>query len=250
MKKLSLRNKIRIGWLFLVSLFFIWQASTYQSHGVDKKLMENDENIQVVETKDKISFVYDSTSSLEIIFFPGGLVDPQAYVPLVRSIAESGYNIHIIKMPGRMSTRGYQKIKTLFNLRDSGKKFILGGHSQGAKMAAQFVYENEKSIAGLYLLATSHPRDIDLSSISIPCIKIYAENDGLASVEEVEENKSKLPQGNQLVLINGGNHSQFAYIGNLLMDGKATISREEQHQQTMQLLIEFFEMIQSLDLGE
>ena len=67
-------------------------------------------------------------------------------------------------------------------------------------MAAQFVYENTNLMKGLFLMGTSHPRDIDLSSQSIPSIKLYAENDGLASVEEVMTNKNKLPKNTRLVL--------------------------------------------------
>jgi VIT1/CCC1 family predicted Fe2+/Mn2+ transporter len=76
-------------------------------------------------------------------------------------------------------------------------------------------------------MGTSHPRDIDLSSQEISCIKLYAENDGLASVAEVMENKNKLPINTDLVLITGGNHSQFGYLGQLLMDNTATISLEQ-----------------------
>ena len=50
-------------------------------------------------------------------------------------------------------------------------------------------------------MGTSHPRDIDLSLQNIPTIKLYAEHDGLASVEEVMENKNKLPGGAKLTYI-------------------------------------------------
>ena len=243
MKKLSLWNRMRIVWFSLVALFLLWQASTYQSRGIDKNLMEDEGRITVERTKDRISFILDNDSPLEVIFFPGGLVDPQAYVPLARNLAEAGYTIHIIQMPWRMSTRGYTKIMKLFDLQEGGKRYILGGHSQGAKMAAQFVYENEGLVEGLFLLASSHPRDIDLSHLDVPCIKIYGEFDGLASVEEVEANKDKLPKNSQFVRIDGANHSQFGYMGRLFMDGKATLSREEQHRQTVQLLTTFLQGI-------
>lgn len=70
-----------------------------------------------------------------------------------------------------MATRGYLQIKTLFNLNDTGRKYVLAVHSQGGKMAAQFVYENKDAMAGLVLLWTSHPRDIDLSSVTVPIVK-------------------------------------------------------------------------------
>jgi Alpha/beta hydrolase family len=112
-------------------------------------------------------------------------------------------------------------------------------------MAAKFVYENPNLMKGLFLMGTSHPRDIDLSNQNIPCVKLYAENDGLASVEEVLENKIKLPKDAKLVLINGGNHSQFGYLGKLLMDSSADISIEEQQQQTFDYLINFMHKIKN-----
>ena len=123
--------------------------------------------------------------------------------------------------------------------------FVIGGHSQGGKMAAQFVYENPNVFNGLFLMGTSHPRDIDLSTRNIPCIKLYADNDGLASVEEVMENKSKLSKNSKLILINGGNHSQFGYLGKLLMDSAPDISLEEQQKQTYNNLIHFIGEIKS-----
>jgi hydroxymethylpyrimidine/phosphomethylpyrimidine kinase len=94
-------------------------------------------------------------------------------------------------------------------------------------------------------MGTSHPRDVDLSTQNIPCIKLYAENDGLASVEKVMENTRKLPPGTKLVLIKGGNHSQFGYLGKLLKDNPATISLEEQQRQTTDNLIGFLNKIKS-----
>ncbi len=49
----------------------------------------------------------------------------------------------------------------MFNLKKGN--YIIGGHSQGSKMASQFVYENPNLMKGLFLLGTSHPRDFDLS---------------------------------------------------------------------------------------
>jgi pimeloyl-ACP methyl ester carboxylesterase len=116
---------------------------------------------------------------------------------------------------------------------------VIGGHSQGGKMTSQFVYENPNLMKGLFLVGTSHPRDINLSNLTIPTIKLYAENDGLASVEEVFENKNKLPKKSKMILIKGGNHSQFGYLGKLFLDNKANISLEEQQQETLKQLIVF-----------
>ncbi len=127
----------------------------------------------------------------------------------------------------------------MFDL-ESGK-YVIGGHSQGGKMAAQFVFENPGIMRGLFLMGTSHPRNLNLSNLSIPTIKLYAENDGLASVEEVLQNKDKLPKNAKLIFIKGANHSQFGYLGKLLMDNSADISIEEQQKQTFENLVSFLD---------
>ena len=146
-------------------------------------------------------------------------------------------------MAWRFPQNDYQKISRLFDL-NSGK-YIIGGHSRGGKMAAQFVFENPGLMKGLYLLATSHPRDVSLANQTIPTMKIYAGNDGLASVSEVMENKEKLPQNAKLVLIEGGNHSQFGYLGQLLTDNSADITLKDQQKETLNYLIGHFKAIEN-----
>lgn len=241
-QKWSKRKIFRTIWFSLVILFFIWNWNTFQSHNLPKNTLLNSDLISVIETDDKISFKSKtSENKLEIIFFQGGLTDPKAYAPLCRKIAEYGFTCHLIKMDWRLPQYDYQKVSNLFNLNEGS--FIIGGHSQGGKMAAQFVYENPNIFKGLFLMGTSHPRDIELSNQNISCIKLYADNDGLASVEEVMENKSKLPKNTELILIKGGNHSQFGYLGKLLMDGSPDISLEEQQKQTYTNLIEFIDRV-------
>lgn len=129
-------------------------------------------------------------------------------------------------MPWRMATRGYNKIKEMNLLDDKDKQYVLAGHSQGGKMAAQFIYENSGVVDQLILLGTTHPRDIDLSEIPIPVLKIYGSNDGVADSEKIMANKSKLPLTTRYVRIDGGNHSQFGYYGFQPGDHKADNIKE------------------------
>lgn len=186
-------------------------------------------NLIVEQTDDFTLFTPTFEIDYILFFFPGALVDPDAYAPLCRKISETGIKVYIIHMPFRLSTFGYNKILELDLLKNNTKKYILVGHSQGGKMAAQFVYENPNLIDLLILLGTTHPRDINLSNIHIPVLKIYGLNDGVASPEKVISNKVMLPQSAQYIEIDGGNHSQFGYYGYQLGDNEAKISREEQH---------------------
>ena len=219
--------------------FTVWNWSTFQSRNLPKDTFISNDTIEVFENDDRITFKSKQADRpVEIIFFPGGLTDPEAYAPLCRKIAGNGYTCHIIKASFRLPQYDYQKISALFDFQS--RTYIIGGHSQGARMAAQFVYENPVLMKGLFLLGTSNPRDINLSQFSIPTIKLYAEHDGLASVEEVLEHKNKLPADSKLILVEGGNHSQFGYLGELLGDDGAKITLEEQQSIVLENLINFF----------
>lgn len=238
MKRRSKRKIFKTIWFSLVIVFFAWNWTTFQSRNIPKNTFENSTLVSVAQSADFITFQPGAAKNgVNVIFFPGGLTDPKAYAPLCRQLAENGFTCHLMKMNWRLPQYDYKKTLKLFNL-GSGS-YVVGGHSQGGKMAAQIVYENQGLFKGLFLLGTSHPRDIDLSTFTIPTLKIYAEKDGLASVGEVLENKSKLPQNSKLVLIKGGNHSQFGYLGKLLMDNSAGISLEEQQKQMVEIMLEF-----------
>ena len=235
---MSKRKIFRILWFTAVAIFLVWNWSTFQSRDLPTGTFESNSEIEVFENADKISFNPNGkVDGAEVIFFQGGMTDPKAYAPLCRSIAANGFRCHLIKMAWRLPQFDYQKIYTLFDL--NTKRYVIGGHSQGAKMAAQFVYENPSLMKGLFLIGTSTPKDIDLSNLTIPTIKLYAENDGLASVEEVMQFKDKLPQNSKLVLIKGGNHSQFGFLGQLFLDNAPEISLQAQQSQTLEELILF-----------
>lgn len=238
MKKIGIKKIIRYIWFSLAVLFMIWTWTTFQSRNLPEGTFTSNDQIAVFEDSDMITFKSVlSNNSVEIIFFQGGLTDPMAYAPLCRKIAENGFTCHLIKMAYRLPQKDYNKIARLFDLKSV--HFVIGGHSQGGKMAAQFVFENPMLMKGLFLLGTSHPRDIDMSHLSVPTIKLYAEKDGLASVHEVVENKNMLPRNAKLVLLKGANHSHFGYLGKLLMDNSAEISLEEQQMITIRYLSEF-----------
>ncbi|MDQ3006047.1 MAG: alpha/beta hydrolase [Chloroflexota bacterium] len=74
--------------------------------------------------------------------------------------------------------------------------------------------------------------------------KVYATNDGLASVDEVEANAQYLPDDTTWILIEGGNHSQFGYYGSQLGDNAATISRERQQELTVEAILAALKSVQ------
>lgn len=239
LNKQNLKKTLKTIWFSAVFIFMFWQFYSFQSKGVDESLLQNSVTIKVEESSDFYSFEPVKRFEKVLIFFPGAMVDPKAYVPLCRKIAENDIKVYLIKMPWRLASQGYNLPKELKLLADSSKTYILAGHSLGAKMAAQFVYENPNLVDQLILIGTTHPRDISLADSKIPILKIYGSNDGVADEESIIKNKSKLPATTKFVKINGSNHSQFGYYGFQLGDNSASISREQQQVETLQHILAF-----------
>jgi hypothetical protein len=89
----------------------------------------------------------------------------------------------------------------------------------------------------LVLIGTSHPRDVDLSSLTVPVMKIVGTRDGLATRREVEENVRKLPGGTRWLWVEGGNHSQFGWYGFQPGDWPARIDASTQRDQMVEAVL-------------
>lgn len=207
-----------------------------QSQGVDDSLLEESIGVTVQDTDRFYAFTPKPESDKVFIFYLG---EPKAYVPLCRKIAEENIKVYLIKMPWRLATKGYTLPIELNLFKDSTKSYILSGHSQGGKMAGQFVFENPDLIDKLILIGTTHPRDVSLATNKVKVLKIYGSNDGVADKKSVVQNKDKLPGNAIFREIIGGNHSQFGYYGYQLGDNKAGISREQQQAETFSVILDF-----------
>ena len=232
---------IGVVWIIAGIIFFKWMYDSFSAEGVDNSILESNETVVVAISDNYILFDPEAPSKGTIFFFPGALVDPIAYAPLCSELATHNYKTIIVKMPFRMAMLGYNQIKK-DKLLKNNSNYTLIGHSQGGKMAAQFVNENPQTINNLILLGTTHPRDFDLSNKSINVLKIYGEKDGVASKDKIIANKSKLPNYTTYHEIKGGNHSQFGYYGYQFGDDEAEISRQKQQQETVTTILEFLNL--------
>jgi pimeloyl-ACP methyl ester carboxylesterase len=180
------------------------------------------------------------------------MVQPEAYAPMARGIAEHGHPVFIVKLPfgsaplESQQTGVMEQALEIMQKDDSVQYWVVGGHSRGAAIASRFALLHGNTFDSLILIGTSHPKEqaFDLSNATLAVTKIYATNDGLASPEEVAANAIYLPDNTTWVLIEGGNHSQFGYMGTLLGDSAATISREQQQELTAKAILEALNSIQ------
>lgn len=186
-----------------------------------------------------------------ILFIPGGLVDPHAYIQVFTPfVTKLKMKVLILKVRSNLAIfNSHQANKVRKQFEEN--KWLIGGHSLGAVVASMSVNKESKKYEGLFLLGSYS--NADLSSWDQPVFSFLAEMDGLSDLADVESNESLLPEGiyveslDMLDLgdthgktiyytIKGGNHAQFGSYGLQEGDGIATISREEQQEEFYQAL--------------
>ena len=175
--------------------------------------------------------------SAGFIFYPGGLVDPAAYAPLMQQLSDSGVLAVIVPMPLNLAVFGIARANDVIGAYPNIDTWIIGGHSLGGAMAAEYVKNNPDAVDGIAFLASYPSNSTDLTAITAAVVSIYGTEDGVDGAV-FEESLGRLPAGASLKVIDGGNHAQFGNYGPQKGDGIATISRDEQQRLTADAILE------------
>jgi pimeloyl-ACP methyl ester carboxylesterase len=225
-------------------------ANSYRTQGVDPELLKSDAAVNVANGAATLDLSPVAASSdTALIFICGSGVAAEAYVPLLRPVAEAGYAVFIIKLPYRFAPLESHKQAAVDRALDviathpRIRHWVVAGHSLGGALACRVVQSDRKAISGLVLVGTTHPKEDDLSSLPMPVTKVYGGNDGVAPPDRMFENRGLLPKHTRWVEIPGGNHSQFGHYGHQLFDGTPSISREEQQTATRAALVEMLKKV-------
>lgn len=219
--------------------FLAWQFNSFRAQGFDFAALTQNPAIQISEEGPALEVMPISASQpVGLIFYPGGMVEPRAYLPLAYALAAEGYPVRIVKLPWRSAPLASQEEALHAYVRGTIAEsiipyWVMAGHSRGGALAARFVQADPAQIDALILIGTTHPKvaEFSLAASSVPVTKLYATRDGIADAASVLANRQLLPPTTAFVPITGGNHSQFGYYGFQLLDQHATISRAEQQRQ-------------------
>jgi hypothetical protein len=103
-------------------------------------------------------------------------------------------------------------------------------------MAASYLADHVTEYSGLILLASYSTKD--LHSTSLKTCTIYGSEDKVLNQNKYHRFLRRIfPRTITRVEIPGGNHGQFGDYGVQKGDGTASISREEQQNQTVQAIV-------------
>jgi pimeloyl-ACP methyl ester carboxylesterase len=216
--------------------------------------------VSITETREAIVLTKGAPgpATAGFMFYPGGLVDPHGYLPLLTDIAAAGIPVVVAKAPGNLAVLSPNAGLALRALVPSADGWVIGGHSLGGAMAAWSAHDNPDAYRGVVLLAAYPPDSKSLAAWPHPVLSISAENDGLATQAKIDATLPLLPPQQQwlstigtpyttttsgyavLHRILGGTHAQFGSYGAQKGDGTPTISADAQRVETRDFIVEFF----------
>lgn len=222
--------------LLLVAIvaFVVWATWIPSPLPEAMAALESDSSVTVA-VADPITFVPMALPpTCGFIFYPGGRVDYRAYAPALRSIAEAGYFAAILHTLLNLAVLAPSKAAEVIVAHPHIQRWVVGGRSLGDAIEASFLFNHPRQGKGLSLWASfpaganslADRSDLAISSIS-------GSLDGLAIPADIEVSRPLLPQQSEFVEIEGGNPTQFGWYGPQSGDKPATITREQQQEQTI-----------------
>ena len=224
-----------LGLVLLAGIGWAIQWATYARPPLPEAVdaLESDAGVWVTDDPWLTFSLESRVPTTGFIFYPGGRVDPRAYASLMRAIAAEGYLVVVPEMPVNMAVFRPNVADEIMAYHPEIEHWVIGGHSVGGAMAAQYTANHPDVIDGLAIWASYPPNRADLSGLEIPVVSIYGSRERRVNDTSVGARKPLLPEDTRYVRIEGGDHHQFGSYAVDSDERLAVISRESQHAQML-----------------
>ncbi len=247
MRRMSTGKKVGFGLASVLLLAFgavlFWLMTAAQLMPEALAALESSPAVMVEQEPWLVFRPADVEPQTGLIYYPGGRVDYRSYAPYARAVAEQGYLVVIPRMPFNLAVFDPAEAGAVMDAYPGVQRWVVGGHSLGGAMAANFAKANPDRVHGLLLIA-SYPAEPDsLANTTLPVLSISGSEDGLADSATVEASRALLPANAGFLVIEGGNHAQFGWYGEQSGDNPARIDRAEQMAQTISATAAFLKEI-------
>lgn len=220
--------------VFSIVGVLVWTSNTYKPSSEVFDLVEESDY-----TKEDDFYVFEpkaESNGKGIVIYPGALVEPLSYGYIANELSKKGYLVAIPEVNLNLSITENNKAEEFILKNEEIEEWYVGGHSMGGVSATYYAEKNQDIVDGVILLGSYPSESTDLSDNNQKVLSIYAENDGLTSMEDIEESKKNLPKDTVFAEIAGGNHAQFGLYGEQKGDNKAEISPKEQQDEIIDLI--------------
>ncbi len=232
-----MNKKIKIVIVCIVVLIIgcgiFYLTSYYHAEDNVNQYLNGSDNVSVIK-QSKGLFLDGPGNDSALIFYPGAKVEYTSYLPMFSKLASQGVDCYLVEMPFNIAFFGSDSADSIIEDLNYSH-YYLSGHSLGGVVASLYA-KNKNNIDGLILLA-AYPNN----KINIPVLSILGSEDKVLNLDKYTESKALIKSNFTEVIIDGGNHEQFAYYGNQSGDGIATITPENQQKQCVSEIIKFIE---------
>ncbi len=216
---------------------FSYFGNYYHASADVSALIQETENVE--HNKNYLAFAPEEYNT-GIVLYPGAKVESEAYAPLLKKLADRGVFAAIVYMPLHFALLDSDAALKVMEEHPEIDSWYIGGHSLGGVAAGMLIEKNPEKFKGIILLASYVTSDLSEKELKALCL--IGSNDGVLNVQEYQKNRKNLPADTTEVMIQGGNHAQFASYGFQKKDNEADIGCEQQLQLTadyvMKLVVE------------
>ncbi len=164
-----------------------------------------------------------------VVFYPGALVDPRAYLALLRPLAEQGRLVVVVNAPLNVALLAPGAVTAAMDAHPEIRTWAVGGHSLGGVQASTAAASGDPRVRGLFLWA-SYPSQ-DISGAPVAAASISGDRDGLTTPADVAASRANLPPATTFTVVRGGVHAYFGDYGPQAGDGEPATDRADAQRQ-------------------
>lgn len=241
---MKMKHKIAAILLLAASIllvFVFWYVNDYYHSTVDIAEYQNNSSKVLVTEIDEGIYLDGPGEETAVIFYPGAKVEYKAYLPLFNKLSEQGIDCFLLKMPFNLAIFGQNKADDILEEYNSSyNSWYISGHSLGGAMAASYASKHLEELTGLVLLAGYPINSLNdsVKAADFSVLSLYGSKDGILNLEKLKEGREYMPNDYTETCIEGGNHAWFGNYGEQDGDNTASISREEQQEQTVNAILD------------
>ena len=237
-------RRLSIGILLIVLIgaigLVVWATVSAQEATEPAVALLRDNGVQ--REDGQLVFRPSSPNDKGLIYYPGGLVEPEAYAVTAQGIADAGYLVVIPKMPLNLAFTGINRADGIQADFPEIESWAIGGHSLGGAMAAEYAKNNVDNLDGLIMFASYPANNEEFVDFPIPILTIIGSEDTGAAQQELFY--EAISDSARRFIIEGGNHRQYADYSFQKGDGIATISAGEQQNQIIAATVQFLDALE------
>ncbi|MFC7228766.1 alpha/beta hydrolase [Salinirubellus salinus] len=164
--------------------------------------------------------------TLGIVFYPGGRVAPDAYLPSAAAIAtRANATVFVPGMPLNLAVFDPSRADAVVAGEPQISRWVVGGHSLGGAMACRYAADNADRVDGLLIVGAYCDRPVR----GMPGLAVVGTRDAVLDREQFEATRGNLPTPRRVVFVEGMNHSQAGWYTGQRGGQPATISTPEAH---------------------